>query len=204
MIKVTEKNGIFSVPYVDKVERIYRVFLSRKIKKMTWYRVAEEAEAAFGWTHKVLKSLENDGIIKEYKIKDPKALFKRWVDRKDRRVYREYHAQNPAEILKNSEMDYALTGYFAENLIGHYLFPRYYQLYIHPKDAANWHSLLSENAYVGKGNIQILIADEHVFYEKDEVDGWPTVSIQQLIVDLYREGAECVEAADLLLMRVYQ
>lgn len=203
-MKVIEKNDISRPPYVDKVERIYRVFLSREIKKMSWYRVAEEAEVAFGWTHKVLRNLENDGIIKGSIIKDPKALFKRWADRKDQRVYREYHTQNPAEILKDSEMDYALTGYYAENLIGHYLFPRYYELYIHSMDAANWHSLLSGNGYVGKGNLQIILADEHVFFEKADVDGWSTVSIQQLIVDLYREGAECAEAADLLLMRAYQ
>jgi len=204
LVELTENNRLSSIPYVDKVERIYRVFLSRKIKKLTWYRVAKEAEVAFGWTHRVLKDLESDGIIKGNKIRDPSALFKKWTDRKDRRAYREYHVQDPTEILRTSKMDYALTGYFAENLIGHYLFPRYYQLYIRLKDASYWHSLLLKNGYVGKGNIQILIADEHVFYEKGLIDGWPTVSTQQLIVDLYREGAESVEAAELLLKRAYE
>jgi hypothetical protein len=35
------------------------------------------------------------------------------------------------------------------------------------------------------------------------VKGWPLVSIQQLIVDLMRTGAECAEAADLLIGREY-
>ncbi|NIP34376.1 MAG: hypothetical protein GWN18_05510, partial [Thermoplasmata archaeon] len=45
--------------------------------------------------------------------------------------------------------------------------------------------------------------DEHVFYERQEVDGWPLVSVQQVIVDLYRTGVECAEAADLLVGRLY-
>jgi len=191
-------------PYTDKVERIYRVLLSRKKSGMSWYRIAKEAGAAFGWVDRVLTKLEEEGIIKGSAIKDPKALFEKWASRKDRRVYREYHIQEPEKILKKSGMDYALTGYFAENLIGHYLFPRYYELYIHMKDSARWHHLISENGYVGKGNLQIILADEHVFFESGKVDKWPTVSVQQLIVDLYREGAECTEAADMLLSKVYK
>ena len=42
-----------------------------------------------------------------------------------------------------------------------------------------------------------------MFFESDRVNGSPLVSIQQLIVDLYRTGAECTEAADLLVRRWY-
>ena len=56
---------------------------------------------------------------------------------------------------------------------------------------------------VGRGNVQVILADEHVFYDRQEVDGWPLVSVQQLIVDLYRTGVECAEAADLLVGRLY-
>jgi len=100
-------------------------------------------------------------------------------------------------------MGYVLTGYFAENLVGHYVFPRFHELYVHRPDALAWHALLSGKGYVGRGNVQVLLADEHVFFESDVADGWPVVSIQQLIVDLYRTGAECAEAADLLVGRVY-
>jgi hypothetical protein len=200
---IADTEGPDPSPYGDKVERIYRVLLSCKMKGLSWYRIAKEADVGYGWAYRVLKGLERDGMIKGRELKDPRALFARWATRKDRRVYREYHIQDPASVLKGAGADYALTGYFAENLIGHYVFPRYHEFYVHRRDAPEWHVRLSGKGYVGKGNVQVLLADEHVFYEAAVVDGWPVVSIQQLIVDLYRTGAECAEAADLLVGRAY-
>jgi len=202
-MKAIETEGFDPSPYGDKVERIYRVLLSRKATRLTWYRIAKEADVSYGWAYRVLKGLERDEIIKGRELRDPRVLFARWADRKDRRVYREYHVQDPASLLKGAGADYALTGYFAENLIGHYVFPRYHEFYVHRQDAPGWHERLSGKGYVGKGNVQVLLTDEHVFYEATVVDGWPVVSIQQLIVDLYRTGAECGEAADLLVERAY-
>jgi hypothetical protein len=189
--------------YGVKIERIYRILLSRIIKTHTWYRIAKEADIEYSYAHTVLKGLERDGIIQGNELKDPKTLFKRWAERKDNRIYREYNIQNPKKVLKNARMDYAITGYFAENLVGHYLFPRYFELYIHPNDALGWDTLLTKNGYSGKGNVKTLLTDEHVFFEKYEMSGWPVVSIQQLIIDLLREGAECTEAANLLIKKVY-
>jgi ribosomal protein S25 len=202
-MKSIEKQNIVPDSRVDKVARIYRVLLSRKIKNMTWYRIAKDADVAYGWAYRVLRNLEDRNIIEGSTIKDPKALFLTWASRNSYHKFREYHIQNPKVILMNSKMDYAFTTYYAESIIGHYLFPRNYEFYIHPKDSQKWHSYLSENGYVGRGNIKVIRADEHIFFEKGTVDNWPTVSIQQLIVDLYKEGAECVEAADLLLMKAY-
>ncbi len=100
-------------------------------------------------------------------------------------------------------MEYAFTGYFAENLVGNYLFPRYYELYINDFELEKWHKHLINSGYVGNGNVKIYCTDHHVFFEKYEVEGWPVVSIQQLIVDLIREGAECGEAAEILMKRIY-
>jgi hypothetical protein len=63
--------------------------------------------------------------------------------------------------------------------------------------------LLTSQGLVGRGNVQVIVADEHVFYERQKVDGWSLVSVQQVIVDLYRTGVECAEAADLLVGRLY-
>ena len=202
-MKVNKQADFLPSTYGDKVERIYRVLLSRKIKKMTWYRVAKEAGVGYSWAYRVLKDLENARIIKDLDIRDAKAAFRRWAGRDDRRVYREYNIQDPAKVLRKAKMDYAFTGYFAENMVGHYVFPRFFELYIHREDAAGWHKFLSESGYVGKGNVQVILSDEHVFFERGKVDGWPVVSIQQLIVDLYRTGAECAEAADLLVEKEF-
>jgi len=52
--------------------------------------------------------------------------------------------------------------------------------------------------------IGYFLTDEHVFWNRIEVKEWPIVSIQQLIVDLLREGAECREAAEILIRRFYR
>ena len=198
-----QKEGPRPTRYGDKVERIYRVLLSRRLEDPTWYRVAKEADVAYGWAHRVLKGLEGKGILEERRVIDPRALFALWAARPDQRVYREYHIRDASNLIKNADMEYALTGYSAENLIGHYLFPRYHEVYIHEEDAASWHDLMTSQGLVGRGNVQVLLADEHVFYERQEVDGWPLVSTQQVILDLYRTGVECAEAADLLVGRLY-
>jgi hypothetical protein len=194
-----------SDPFTDKVQRIFRILLSRERKRdLSWYRIAKDADVSYGWAYEILKDLEDDDIIKGSAVKDPRSLFEIWADRPDHRLFREYNVQNPDEVLKKAENDYVLTGYFAENLVGHYLFPRYRELYIDWHEIDSWHSYLSNNGFVGKGNLMIILADNHVFYEREEIDGWRVVSIQQLIVDLIRTGAECREAADILLDRVYK
>jgi hypothetical protein len=190
--------------YGDKVERIYRVLLSKKTPNPTWYRVAKEAGTSYGWAYKNLAELEEAGLIERYRVIDPKGMFSRWADRNDLRVFREYHIQNPDDVLEQTSLYFAYTGYYAENLVGHYLFPRYREIYIRQEDAAAWHSHLSANGYVGRGNVQIILADPHVFFEQSMAENKPVVSIQQLIVDLYRNGAECAEAADLLVEREYK
>ena len=198
------KDGPPPLGYVDKVERIYRVLLSRRLDQPSWYRVAKEAGVAYGWAHRVLGGLEGDGLLEGRKVVDPAGLFARWASRTDRRVYREYHVREAPDLIRGAGMDHALTGYFAENLIGHYLFPRYHEVYIREGDATAWHELLTSRGLVGRGNVQVILADEHVFYERQEVDGWPLVSVQQVIVDLLRTGVECAEAADLLVGRLYR
>jgi hypothetical protein len=136
-------------------------------------------------------------------VVDPEGIFNYWATRKDKRLFREYHIRNPEATLQGTRMDYALTGYFGENLIGGYLFPRFRELYVMPRDAAKWDSLLLANGMAGQGNVKVILSDIHVFYERQFVNGWPLVSTQQLIVDLLRTGAECAEAADLLMRREY-
>lgn len=195
--------GSHHTHYGSKVERIYRVLLSRRLIEPSWYRIAKEADVAFGWAHRVLKGLERDGILEGHMVIDPGALFALWSNRSDKRVYREYYLRDARELIRESTLDYSITGYFAEKLIGQYLFPRYYEIYIHEEDAASWHDVMTSQGQVGRGNVQIILADEHVFFERQEVDGWPLVSVQQVIVDLYRTGVECAEAADLLVGRLY-
>ena len=187
----------------DKVERIYRVLLSRHRAGQTWYRIAKDANVSYSWAHRVLGKLEHDGLITGSKVVKPREMFLKWANRRDLRLFREYNIQEPDDVISGSGLDHAFTGYFAENHLGQYLFPRFREFYVRRDDGIRWHELLTDHGYVGKGNTQVLLADDHVFFERLNVDGYPIVSTQQLIADLYRTGAECAEAADLLVSRVY-
>ena len=187
----------------SKKERVYRILLSNKIKKPSGYKIAKLAEVSYPYVHTILGDLEREGLLKNREISDIKKLFNYWAEHRSPGYYREFNIQNPKDALKTAKMEYALTGYFAENIIGNYLFPRYYQIYIRDEDIDKWQNHLVKNGYVGKGNVRIYLNDQHVFFEKHEVEDWPVVSIQQLIIDLIREGAECGEAAEILIKRIY-
>lgn len=189
--------------YGAKVDRIYRILLNPRNGRKTWYSIAKEASVSYGWAYRVLKGLEERKMIKGQVLKRPRKVFELWLARPDPRRYREYHVKDPKKVLSEAGLDYALTGYFAENLLGQYLFPRLFEFYIKKEDALKWHRYLSKKGLVGRGNVRVLMDDEHVFYGRRKVDGWPIVCPQQVIIDLLREGAECVEAADLLIKRCY-
>ena len=187
----------------DKQERMLRILLSRTQPKRTWYSIAKEAESSYGSAHRFLSELSKKGFIDKAGVRDPSSLFRYWATRKDKRLFREYHVQNPDAVLRDMDMDYLLTGYFAEGLVGGYLFPRFREFYVMAKNAKEWDSTLMTKGVAGRGNVKVILADDHVFYERQEIEGWPVVSVQQLIVDLMRTGAECAEAADLLIRREY-
>ncbi len=186
-----------------KIERIFRVLLSIPYVERSVRKVSKEAEADYHWTYNILKELEREGIVQDTKIIDPMSLFKKWADRPNSVLFREYHIQNPKKFILETELDYAMTTYFAENQIGSYLIPRIMDIYIHEEDINIWHENLIENGYVGKGNVRILLADEHVFWDSINEGPLKTVSVQQLIVDLMREGGVCTEAAEILVERYY-
>ena len=188
-----------------KIERIYRILLSKrgKRKRRTWYQIAKEGNVSYGWAHKILSDLQDKKIIQGSIVKKPRRLFEIWSNHQLDIPYKEYHIQRPKNVIKEVKLYYAFTTYIAENIIGNYLFPRLYDIYIYEEHLLDWHSILSKKGYVGKGNVRILLSDKHVFRDRKIVDGWPIVSIQQIIVDLMREGGECGDAADLLIKRFY-
>lgn len=186
-----------------KVERIYRILLDLPYQERTNYRIAKDAGADYHWTIDKLRELEEMGVIKGSKVIRPVDLFTIWASRPNPTRYREYHIQEPLNMIKEAEFDLAITTYFAEQLVGNYLFPRYLDIYIHKEDAAGWHEFLVKRGLVGKGNVRILLADEHVFWKSNKEYLAGIVCVQQLIVDLLREGGVCTEAAELLMERFY-
>ncbi len=182
--------------------RVARILFNEPNGTLTKYRIAKSADSGYPWIHNLLKKLEQQGIIQKTKVKNFKSLMTWWKQWQPLPEYREYMIQRPLELLKETNLEYALTTYQAENKIQNYLFPSRTDIYIHSEDKLTWHELLVQNGLVGKGNMRIIIGDDHVFYKSFQVDGFTLVSIPQIIFDLYNEGNVGIEAGDMLLEKV--
>ncbi len=180
-------------------ERILRVLLNHPSGEHTKYWVAKSVEATYSWVHDCLRDLENKGLVEQTRVENFRDLILFWRDFRVVPEKRDYMIKKPLDLLKSAGMEYALTTYAAENLVQRYLFPSRTDFYIHSKDQARWHGILSQKGLVGGGNTRVLIGDEHVFYNSSEYSGLKTVSIPQLAVDLLMEGGPCVEAAEMLV-----
>jgi len=183
-------------------DRILRVLTNNPDGDMSKYEIAKRTCATYPWVRKFLLNLEEMGLVKGTKVFDYPALLRYWQSVNIKSKYREYMVKEPLKLLKNSKLPYALTTYQAENLIQNYLFPSRIDVYIKEDDWKQWHDIISKKGLVGKGNIRLLLADEHIFYKSFEKDGLKIVSTPQLIIDLMIEGGVCVEAAELLIKKV--
>ncbi|MFZ3168803.1 MAG: hypothetical protein WA130_14405 [Candidatus Methanoperedens sp.] len=183
-------------------DRILRVLTNNPTGDMSKYEIARQAGATYPWVREFLLKLEGLGVIKGTEVLSYSALLRFWQAFYIQPKYREYMVKKPLELLKNSKLPYALTTYQAENLIQNYLFPSRIDVYIKEDDWKQWHDIISKKGLVGKGNMRLLLADEHVFYKAFEKNGLKIVSTPQLIIDLMIEGGVCVEAAELLIKKV--
>ena len=183
-------------------ERIIRILLNEPDGSLTMYKVAKKAKCSFPWVHEFLGKLEAMGLVDRTKVRDYAGLIEYWREVKTKPDRKEYMHRNPLGLLERTKLQYALTTYQAENIVQHYLFPSRIDLYVRRKDEERWHELIAGEGLVGKGNLRLLLADDHIFYGSFERAGLKVVSLPQLIVDLFDEGGVCVEAAEKLLERV--
>ena len=183
-------------------ERIIRILLNEPDGALTMYKVAKKAKCSFPWVHEFLGKLEAMGLVDRTKVRDYAGLIEYWREVKTKPDRKEYMHRNPLDLLERTKLQYALTTYQAENIVQHYLFPSRIDLYVRRKDEERWHELIAGEGLVGKGNLRLLLADDHIFYGSFERAGLKVVSLPQLIVDLFDEGGVCVEAAEKLLEKV--
>jgi len=183
-------------------DRILRFLTNNPDGDMSKYEIARQTCATYPWVRKFLLNLEEMRLVKGTRVLDYTALLRYWQSVNIKNKYREYMVKEPLKLLKNSKLPYALTTYQAENLIQNYLFPSRIDVYIKEDDWKQWHDMISKIGLVGKGNMRLLLADEHVFYKAFEKNGLKIVSTPQLIIDLMIEGGVCVEAAELLIKKV--
>ena len=160
----------------SKRERILRVLLNDPDSNLTKYRVSKNAGASFSWTHEFLPNLEKGGYVEDAKVLDFEGLIRLWTKLRLKPGGRGYLIQRPLQLLRRTDLDYALTTYQAENLVQGYLFPSRIDLYVDRGEKYDWHGLLSREGLVGEGNVKILFDDDNVFYGALDVAGLKVVS----------------------------
>lgn len=186
----------------DMRERILRVILN-STAALSKNELSKKAECSRPWVIAFLKQLQDMKLAKGTEIIDKKKLVEYWlsISRKPRR-FRSYMVKEPMELLKKVKMPYSLTTYSAENIVQHYLFPSRIDVYIKESDLSRWHSIMTKNGLYGKGNVRVIITDEHVMYGKRKINNLWIVSLSQLIIDLINEGGPCHEAGEMLIKRI--
>ena len=150
-----------------------------------------------------LNQLEADGYLENTKVVNIRGLFDYWKEIKLQPLKREeFLVQNPMRLLYSAEKEYALTTYRAENLVQSYLFPSRTDFYCRVEEEEYWHNNLIKNGMIGSGNIRIMYATKHVFFNSFKVKDYWIVSIPQMIIDLLTEGGPSMEAAEMLISKL--
>ena len=192
------------MPKGKKIERILRVLLNEPDGNLSKYKIAKNSQTSFSWVHEYLTKLENLGHLKDTTVTNIPALFEIWKNQRNNIQKKNFVINDPMALLSDVSLEYALTTYQGENIVQGYLFPSRFDIYIQNKDYNSWNELLKESGLMGAGNFRILIDDDHVFYKSIKLNEFTVVSTPQLIVDLYKEGGVCGEAADNLVRRMVQ
>lgn len=186
----------------DKRENILRVLLNSK-EILSKNELSKLAGCTRQWIIKFLKELQLKKLVKGTAIINKKNIIKYWISiSKKQEDFKSYMVKEPLKVLEETRLDYALTTYQAENIVQHYLFPSRIDLYVKKEDKDKWHSLMTSNGLYGKGNVRVIVADEHITYGKRKIKNLSVVSIPQLIIDLANEGGPCQEAAEMLMEKL--
>jgi len=171
-------------------ERILRVLLNEPEGTLSKYELAKKANASRSWVHEFLENIESENYVVDTKVKNYDALITYWIKLRKKPIKKKnFQVRDALDLLKNVNLDYALTTYQAENLVNNYLFPSRIDVYIHEKDLNIWKNRLIERGLLGGGNFRLLMdVDHHIFYKSFKKENLRIVSIPQLIVDLYELG----------------
>jgi hypothetical protein len=181
-------------------ERIIRVLLNHSGEEdLTKYRVAKLAEVSEPWCREYTERLEDQDLIQGTTVLKPRQLYEEWLKLRIQPSQLQISLQQPMQLLEDTELEYVLTTYQAENLHQGLLFGSSTDFYIRPSQTEEWLNLVEEKGLLGGGNTRIKVLEDHVFYNQQTIDDYSTVSIPQLILDLLDEGGPCEEAAEKLI-----
>jgi hypothetical protein len=182
-----------------KREHLLRVLLSHPDGELSKRALSREAKTTDAWAVKLTNQLEDEGLVEGTTVRDPRALYQYWRDKRIPPSKLSVSLQSPVEVMQNTDLTHAFTTYRAENAHQGFLFTSNTAVYVAPDETKEWLSVIEDNGLIGGGNTEFRVTDSHVYYEATTVNGLETVSIPQLIVDLLDEGGSCVKAAERLI-----
>lgn len=184
-------------------DRILRIVLNNPQGNLSKSQVARLAECSRVWVIKFLRKLQGMGLVKDRTVTNYRGLVDYWQGIRPKFDSRDYLVHDETKVVRDSNLAYAFTTYQAEILLQQYLFPSRTDAYVLSEDKEKWHkAILGVGGLVGRGNLRLIFADQHVFYGAESMQGFKVVSRPQLILDLRAEGGPAVEAADILLSKV--
>jgi len=187
-----------------KKGRIFRVLLNHSGEEITKYRVAKLAEVSEPWCREFTERLEDKGLLQDTSVLKPRKLYEEWLSTRIEPNQLTVSIQQPMSVLEDTELEYGLTTYQAENLHQGLLFTSTTDFYVELNEIEEWLKLIKEKGLLGGGNTRLRATDKHVFYDPETVDEFTTVSLPQLIVDLLGEGGPCEEAAENLIKTYHE
>lgn len=182
-----------------KKERILRVLLNHTGEAVTKYRVAKLADVSEPWTRQYTDKLAGKGFLEDTAVLEPRSLYEEWRHTRVQPNTVEVSLQQPMQLLRDTSLKYGLTTYQAENIHQGFLFTSTTDFYVPEDQIRDWLALVEDEGMLGGGNTRLQATDDHVFYETQATNGYSTVSVPQLIVDLLDEGGPCREAAERLI-----
>jgi hypothetical protein len=186
-----------------KTDRLFRILLNNPQGNLTKYRISVLAMTEQIQVTLLLRQLESKKLVRDTKVIDYRGVIMEWAKREVKFPTQRCMLKSILDVLRQANLQYALTAYQAESLVNGYLFPTRTDLYVHFSDFDRWHdTLVNSGAMVGGGNVTLRLYDDGVFYNSFKTtDGYSIVSIPQLIVDLVREGGVAVQAAEMLIKK---
>lgn len=186
-----------------KKERLHRILLNHPDGELSRYEIAKRTDVSSSWAYEYLDQLATDGILEETIVLDPSTLYKRWQETRVQPNAVQVSLQQPLDRIREAGLNYALTTDEAEQVHQGFLFPSTTALYVRENDISDWLDLIEQKGFVGGGNTEFRVTDEHVFYNAQTIKGVRTVSVPQLIVDLLDDDGPAVEAANRLMARYH-
>lgn len=184
-----------------KRERIIRVLMNEPGGTLTKYRISKQSGCSIAWTMEYLKNLERIGLVRRTKVLSVRAMYDHWASISEVPARYDFFVQSPRKFLEETGLEYAVTTYQGENLLNNYLFVSRVDAYVRSDDIQKWKSQIFGNGLAGKGNLRLMVADEHVFYKKQKVKGTWLASLPQVLLDLRREGGVCLEAYEMMVKK---